>query len=207
MELNWSLCIICQKDTSEPLKCPLHNPVTSSDKKTDVYRSFLENVEQFRDIGALPIELHFGSNESADNLASHSASWHKSCHLKFNNSKLSKAKKREHNTDMPDERRSCKRQAIDIGKCFFCEKGHEEGGLSQVSSFDTDSNMRTMITELQDTNLLCRIGVGDLIAMEAKYHAKCQVNLRNRYRSLIKSKSRDDSQNTNEKVNESRVFV
>ena len=51
-----------------------------------------------------------------------------------------------------------KRQALDIEKCFFCEKGHDEGDLHQVSTFDTDASLRHMITELLD------IIVGDLIA-------------------------------------------
>ena len=82
--------MICQQETGEPLKCPSLSPGSSRDN-TDAYTSFLTNVEQFRAIGALPAELYFGSDETVANFASHSASWHKSCHLKFNNSKLAKA--------------------------------------------------------------------------------------------------------------------
>ncbi len=63
-----------------------------------------------------------------------------------------------------------------------------------------------MIIELQDTQLLSQIEGGDLIASEAKYHLKCLVNLRNRYRSPIR-KSSLELERINEKVNESRVFV
>ena len=51
MNLNWKQCIICQTDTSEPLKCPLDSLNTT--RKTDAYSSFLENVQQFRDFNAL----------------------------------------------------------------------------------------------------------------------------------------------------------
>ncbi len=63
MELNWKECIICQKDTSEPLKCPLesHDP----GGKTNAYSSFLANVQQFRDINALPTSISFGSDVTA----------------------------------------------------------------------------------------------------------------------------------------------
>ncbi len=72
---------------------------------------------------------------------------------------------------------------IAINTCLFCEKGCEEAGLHQVLTFDADTNIRAMVTELQDTSLLARIvDVGDLIAREAKYHLKCLMNLRNRYR-------------------------
>lgn len=205
MELNWDRCVICQQETAEPLKCPLLSPGSSRDK-TDAYTSFLTNVEQFRAIGALPAELYFGSDETVDNFASHSASWHKSCHLKFNNSKLAKAKKkREHNPD-DEEKRHSKRKALDVQKCFFCEKGEEEPVLHEVSTFDADKNIRDMITELNDTQLLSRIVGGDLIAMEAKYHLTCMVKLRNRYRSLTR-KQNQTPEDTDEKMNESRAFV
>jgi len=70
----------------------LQGPGTSEDK-TEAYRSFLANVEQFQVIGALSTNICF-ENESAASFKVHSASWHKSCHLKYNNSKLKKAMKR-----------------------------------------------------------------------------------------------------------------
>lgn len=203
MELNWNRCAICQKDTSEPLKCPLQS-LDPSDK-TGVYALFLDNVEQFRAIDALPVELMFGSDETVENFASHSASWHKSCHLKFSSSKVTKAKKRMHKPDA-DGRSHSKRKALDVKKCFFCEKGEEESVLHEVSTFDADKNIRDMITELNDTQLLTRICGGDLMALEAKYHLTCMVKLRNHHRSLIRKQSQipDD---TDEKMNESRAFV
>ena len=94
MELNWSQCIICQEDISEPLKCPLESHDQSG--KIDSYTSFLANVEQFREMGALPTSICFGSDITAADFETHSASWqwHKSCCLKSNNSKLARAKKR-----------------------------------------------------------------------------------------------------------------
>ena len=88
MEPDWDKCIVCQQKTVEPLKCPLQGPGTI-ENKTDAYRSFLANVEQFQAIGALPTNVYF-ENESAASFTAHSASWHKSCHLKCNNSKLAK---------------------------------------------------------------------------------------------------------------------
>ncbi len=64
---------------------------------------------------------------------------------------------------------------IAINTCLFCEKGCEEAGLHQVLTFDADTNICAMVTELQDTSLLARIvDVGNLIAREAKYHLKCE---------------------------------
>ena len=55
------------------MRCPLQTPGTSGDK-SDAYRSFLTNVEQFRAIDNLPTKLCFWNDETASNFASHSAS-------------------------------------------------------------------------------------------------------------------------------------
>lgn len=74
MELNWSQCIICQEEISEPLKCPLESHDPSG--KIDAYTSFLANVEQFREMGALPTSICFGSDITAADFETHSVSWH-----------------------------------------------------------------------------------------------------------------------------------
>ena len=89
---------------------------------------------------------------------------------------------------------------------MFCQKGNEEDDLHQVLTVDADTNIRTMITELQDTILLPRIDGGDLIAKETKYHLKCLVNFKNRFRSHTRMLSQQH-QNIDEKLNESRTFV
>ena len=72
--------------------------------------------------------------------------------------------------------------------------------------FDADHNIRAMITELGETKLMTRMVGGDLIASEAKYHLQCLVKLRNQYRSLSR-KLNQNSENTDEKMNESRAFI
>ena len=188
MELDWNRCIICQQDTSEPLKYPMQSP---GDKVVDVYESFLSNVREFQDISALSTNIFSKNDQSAADFATHHASWHKSCHLKYNNSKLAKAKKRTiNNANNLEERHA--RLCMEIYSCLFCEKGHEEGELHQVSTCDADSNIRTMITELQDTQLLARIDGGDLIAKEMKYHFKFLTALRNRYRSHVRKLNQEE---------------
>ena len=129
----------------------------------EIYESFLRNVKQFQDIGALPTNIYFKHDQSATDFVDHQASWHKSCYLKYNNTKLAQAKKRRgDNTDNLEMRPSRKRQAMQVDNCLFCKKG-QEGELHQILTFDANSNVRTMITELQDTELLARIDGGILL--------------------------------------------
>ena len=83
--------------------------------------------------------------------------------------------------------------------CFLCEKGarEDDGDLRQVFTFETDENIRKIITELNDFRLLVRKVGGGLIAVGAKYHLKCLTELKNRYRHHVR-KSNKDKQNIDE---------
>ena len=94
-------------------------------------------------------------------------------------------------------------------KCVFCvrSKGarEDDGDLRQVSTFETDTNIRTIITELNDSRLLVRIVGGNLIVIGAKYHLKCLIELKNRYRSHVRKWDKD-KQNIDENVCNSSVL-
>ena len=75
-----------------------------------------------------------------------------------------------------------------------------------MSTFDADANIRSMITELQDTPSFLLELKEAICYKDAKYHLKCLVSLRNRYRSCIR-RSLLEPDRTSEKLNESKVFV
>ena len=114
---------------------------------------------------------------------------------------------RKRSSDSTETSSRGKRQRLNAEVCFLCEKGarEDDGDLRQVSTFETDANIRTIITELNDSRLLVRI-VGDVIAIGAKYHLKCLIELKNRYRNHVR-KSNKDKQNTDENVCNSLVFA
>ena len=147
-----------------------------------------------------PINVCFGNDLDIEDLISHHAFWHKSCHLKYSGSRLTRTKKRKTDHNEESGRMPTKRQALNINNCMFCEMESEEGDpLHQVLTFDADANIRDMVTELQDTKLLAQIGTEDLIAKEAKYHLKCLVKVRNRYRSYQRKNEEQQQATINEK--------
>ena len=87
--------------------------------------------------------------------------------MKYSSSKLAKAIKRKANHLDDFEKRPSKRQAMNIENCMFREKGTEEGDLHQVLTFDNDANIRQMITELQDTQILAQFSEDVLILTKA----------------------------------------
>ena len=83
--MDWTNCIICQQSTSEQLSCP---QLTSKYDPLTVYKNFLLNVEEFKKLDRVPVELNFVGEWSAEIFMQKNALWHRSCHQNFNNSKL-----------------------------------------------------------------------------------------------------------------------
>lgn len=219
MEISWSRCLICQTTTTEDLRCPLkacgpcYDPVS-------VYASFLQNVLEFSSLSALPVNVPFALDIDTDVLIKNEASWHKSCYLKFNLSKLQRAKervcrKREKEEGQPEKEKKARaiknrRKSLTNNKedCILCGKG---GQLHEVTTFSTDQNIRRMITEINDATLMPKISgvdlIAALIAAEAKYHLKCLTDLRNRYRSQLTKKRQESCGKEDEKIMESQAFI
>lgn len=203
--MDWSLCIICQKVEEETLSCPLNR---QNHDAQSVYQTFLKNVEEFKKIGALPVAVDYGSEGTPENFVSNKASWHRSCHQKFNKSKLerqiTKKRKNEKSSEEPEVRRSKRDLSFDIKTvCIFCEDATSHK-LHAFTTFSAEQSLREMATMMQDTKLLAKMSGGDLVALEAKYHLTCLTKYRNSYRSY----NRRSTQTTSEqdRVN-ARAFV
>ena len=112
--------------------------------KTKVYASFLTNVSEFGRLNQLPVPLKFGEDIHVEQLVAHEAKWHKTCHLKFNDTKLHRTRKREGDKDSDSTARQnqplLQCQPLDKSKCIFCPQ--DDGHLHKYRTFDADSNMR-----------------------------------------------------------------
>ena len=215
MAFSWDRCIICQKISETPLKCPL-NANTTDIERMQVYKNFLENAHVFQSQSSLPVELKLDlSTATVELLIANKASWHKSCRLKFTSSKLEKAKqrqsqkrKRETEEEEAETRRNSKRRQASKNDvvCIFCDKGSDEI-LHDFTSLTVDEKIRDMAKELEDFELLSRMSRGDLVAIDAKYHIGCLTKFRNSYRSLKRKEDNMDEDSLNEMMNESRAFV
>ncbi len=107
----------------------------------------------------------------------------------------------EENADVPQKytRRSPGKSSNEAGQCFFCGKpasGSET--LRHAATFGLDAHVRKCALQLQDQSLLAKLSAGDLIALEAKYHAQCLVSLYNRARQTKSSKEQIDGSAINQ---------
>ena len=192
--MDLTLCILCQQHTSEAIRCPLNAlrcPLKArTEELCEPYKSFLENVNAFRELNKLPIPLCFGEDITVDHLVRHRAQWHKSCRIKFNLNKLDRVQKRERvvssETRDADKKRRRQREPQDKSTCIFCRESSEN--LHEFNTIKAGNNIRVMATDLQENEILTRIEGGDLIALDATYHLACLTVLRNRHRSLMRQR-------------------
>ena len=202
--MDWKACIICQAETEENLRCPGSHVSCGA---LTVYTNFIDDVNEFRKFDALPVQLVWGNDITADVLYDNVASWHHSCHIKFAKAKVDRIKerKRKQSTDTSSERCS-KRKLLETGNalCIFCGKVSSEK-LHEYSTRNAEISLRAMANGMQDNALLTKISGGDLVAIETKYHFSCLLEYRNRHCSYLRTKSKEVD--TDYERVKARVFV
>ena len=206
MAMDWTKCVVCGEAGGD-LRCPLDSLQGNGH---EVYSKFLIAVKEFEEIDALPVKLTFNEDLTTDVLVKNRGMWHRSCYLKFNSTKLQRAKQgRKRQLENSAERRKSKRQNSSVVReevCIFCSE--EDGWLHQCSTMSLDRELRKMAIEMQDAVMLSKISGGDLVAIEAKYHLNCLVSYRNKYRSMQRATSTGDSLNcTEEPILQARAFA
>jgi hypothetical protein len=165
----------------------------------------------------MPMDIDIETIDDGDGIEAtlmrHHACWHKTCRLKFNQTKLERLEMRstveveegmnnEKNGDDMEGLQEEKCQQKEVGtamrtrsshervglkeaKCFLCDEPAGSAGLHSASTYDIDIKVRKCAMELEDAALLAKLASGDMIALEARYHRRCLVALYNRAGLLI----------------------
>lgn len=184
-EIDWSRCVICQEQKTDLPKCPKNRQNSDS---LSIYASFLENVQKFQDLDAIPVKVSFSKDVPAKLLHQNNACWHNSCRQLFTDTMLTRVvnKKRKHDNVSGNVVRSSKRQSLSSSdtksnystiitmSCVFCSQNTNED-LHECCTHNINVRLRTMATEMEDTDLLTKLAGGDVIDIEAKYHSSCMT--------------------------------
>ena len=210
---DWNLCFICQmKKGNETLTCPARS------KRKDTgsgYSSLANLLKEFYELGQLSQNFIGRINEGNGieaTLTEHEASWHANCRLIYSSSKLGRAKKRSLPTGSSEDS-ELKPKRIPLQKenqprrdeiCFFCAEVKHSKKLHRASTFNVDSKVRDAAKAINDTNLLGRLSEGDMVALDAAYHAQCLANLYNKARSMLQT---GNDQNNQERCISGIVFA
>ena len=73
---------------------------------------------------------------------------------------------------------------------FFVEYSTHNNPLHNVSTFGLHARVRNCAMVLQDEKLLGKLSAGDLVALEANYHAPCLASLYKKLR--VKEEGEED---------------
>ena len=94
-ETDWTLCVLCQKRSSEPLRDP------SKSKNAHQFRGYdtiAEHIQELHSLGALPLDITLSRLDDGQGipvtLSQHNARWHKTCHMKFTREKVQHPRKK-----------------------------------------------------------------------------------------------------------------
>ena len=201
-ETNWKLCLVCQEETTESLLCPVLS------KRRDPgsgYTTMAANLVKFDELGKLPRTVQLQRLDEGQGveatMVAHQAKWHKTCTLQYNNTMLRRAEKRPIasssvfgcSDDVPGKRtRSLSSEATTSdASCFFCgESGTEI--LHGVATYQVDTRVRKCAAQVGDNELLARLSMGDMVALEAKYHSKCLLALYYRAKTTVEAEPKTD---------------
>ena len=189
--IDWDLCIFCQETTNEELRNPCNSKGATYESIKLVYEEFLHNLRKLEDAGSTSFVLDHSI--TAENMLEEQACWHKSCkkpYKKYTVMKtLSNFLKRDTDKDMTIQ--PSKRRSLNLDNCLFCEKTDGKEKLHYFSSLDCDDIVKTMATDLQDTELMVKLAGPDLVAKGANYHKNCLTHLYTKHRSHIRAKNRE----------------
>lgn len=201
-ETNWKLCLVCQEETTESLVCPVLS------KRRDPgsgYTTMAANLVKFDELGKLPRTVQLQRLDEGQGveatMVAHQAKWHKTCMLQYNNTMLRRAEKRliasssafGSTDNVPGKRtRTHSSEATTSGtSCFFCGKSGTET-LHEVATFQVDTRVRKCAAQVGDNELMARLSMGDMVALEAKYHSKCLLALYYRAKTTVEAEQKTD---------------
>ena len=139
-------------------------------------------------------------------LVQNKARYHDSCRLKFNNTKLQRAQKRQGQATVPysSETGVATKFTRKSGKsgvsassshidCFLCEGQPTRIESREAMTVKLNEKLKKCVAVLHDENLIAKLSAGDVVAQEFEYHPTCLTVLYNKKRTVLnKQRSKED---------------
>ena len=139
-------------------------------------------------------------------LVQNKARYHDSCRLKFNNTKLQRAQKRQGQATVPYSSetvvatqftRSSGKSTVSASSshinCFLCEGRSTRIESRESMTMKLNERLKKCAAVLQDENLIAKLSAGDVVAQEFEYQPTCLTALYNKERAVLnKQRSKED---------------
>lgn len=195
-EIDWEKCVFCQEKTSEELECPAN---TKRNDRGQGYATLETIIKKFQEADALPKNIilkHF----SVEVLSQNCASWHKRCRVKYSTPILKRVQsKKRKQIDEKATRSSTKsaRKSENDDLCLICDEIVEHCDIYRrvAATHNLDEKVRKCATDLGNSKLIAKLSEGDVIAIDAVYHANCLTALYKKHAKFVES--RDETVATN----------
>ena len=135
--INWTLCMLCQRKTSESLSQPWRGRGRGNSSAVGTgYQTFAVSIGKFNELGKIPLNVYPDQyNDGSgieETLLKNKAAWHKTCRNQFSDYKLARKAKRpiepDNNVDQARSSIKTRRSNIETDDvnanitplCFFC---------------------------------------------------------------------------------------
>ena len=156
----------------------------------------------------MPIAIDIRRIDNGDAIESilvqNKARYHDSCRLKFNNTKLQRAQKRQGQATVPYSSetgvatkftRSSGKSGVSASSshidCFLCERQSTRIESREAMTLKLNEKLKKCVAILQDENLIAKLS--DVVAQEFEYHPTCLTALYNKERTVLnKQRSKED---------------
>ena len=204
---DWQKCIFCQKQSRrEKTTCPADSKRKDVGVGYQTVATAIEGFRKIDKLptNLLPyVAFWDGEGGVHETLIRHRALWHISCKQRLIHGttldRLQAASSYEYDPVLGEDEidesanvscqkvpritRSQSSTSLPIhstsrfadASCFFCNSAGTD--LRQVMTFEVDEKVRKCASVLSDSVLLSKLAVGDMIALEAKYHPSCLLGL------------------------------
>ena len=197
-EVDWTLCLICQTNTTEPLRSATDNGL----------KTLSTNLNNFKDIKALPQSmLNFFPEEGNlyETLTANNTRYHHSCRNSYSDYNYNRAKRKyKKQSDASTEKPSTShhdlrsdRVSLSLGDlyCCFCTKPDIEEHLIAAGTYQASKKkVNTLhLKQLGEkwlnwalclenyTHVVTTLSVGDLTSNQLYYHKRCYTEFYNAY--------------------------
>ena len=91
------------------------------------------------------------------------------------------------NLESPETQRKLTRSSISLKHftptCFFCDKDDCDMKLHMCQTFQVQQKIEEIAQEIGETKVLVKLSVGNMNAIEAKYHCRCFAACYNKVRN------------------------
>lgn len=201
LKVNYSKCVLCQKSKNDGVSGDIINPMKSRNITPQrSYELIVEILTKADRNCALPFYLsRLLKNENvASELQHNKAIWHKACRLKY--SKKFDTSEQEStsafNISFQDAGSPLTKTLLPTGQkiCLFCDNSVIDPKFHNLSKITTYEKIKESSQELQDDELLNKLGTSINDLKTVNYHLQCITRLYNRSRLNEKQTSKPDAE-------------